>query len=94
MNRKIEIDINTDLPKIVAWLQSRAKNLLEQVQIDVTEPELKHLISETQLRNIKIRSEYRRALSDGTKTTAVIYELSKQYKISERNIRLIVYGKR
>ena len=91
---KIEIDIITDLPKIVAWFQKQAQRDLKQVGIEASDDDIKRLFSEKQLRNIKIRSEYTEAKAAGIKITAIIFDLSKRYNISERNIRLIVYRKR
>lgn len=67
----------------------------EELQIDLLEVFVKHkVVSETTLRNEKIRMEYAKLKKDGVRPKAARSALSEKYFTSEKNLESILYGRK
>jgi hypothetical protein len=67
----------------------------EELQIDLLEVFVKHkVVSETVLRNEKIRIEYAKMKNDGIRPKEARRILAEKYFTSEKNLESILYGRK
>lgn len=67
----------------------------DELQIDLLEVFVKHkVVSETVLRNEKIRIEYAKMKKEGIRPKEARKTLSEKYFTSEKNLESILYGRK
>jgi len=67
----------------------------EELQIDLLEVFVKHkVVSETVLRNEKIRMEYSKMKKEGIRPKDARTQLAEKYFTSEKNLESILYGRK